>query len=517
LFKYVSISAFLLLALTSLGQRKNDIIQQRIEFIAEDLELEDISLEDVFDVLYYYYDNPINLNTATSDDLHELLLLSDFQINELLTRIKQQGYFESVYELQEMDNWDLMTIDLVLPFIVVVPPGDEKTKKKGLIQKMRDGNLEVFGRWIRGVEEKAGYADVSDSVRLNSNQYYWGSPDRVYSRWRYTYGRTLSTGITMEKDPGEEIFGTTQPYGFDFYSYHFYYQRNDRIVRKIALGDYQMELGQGLAMWTGFAFNKTIEATKVRRNARGARAYTSVDETRFLRGAAVELERQGIPLLTDAAESLGALTQGRPAGSVGAAAALSFNGNKIITTSGGGALVTDEEAIARRVRHLATQAREPVRYYEHIDVGFNHRLSNVLAALGSSQLKTLAQRVDRRRAINDRYREGLSDVPWVHIADPLRDEDVAGGCAPTRWLTCLTISDGAPVDRDGLIDALEKEGIEARPVWKPMHLQPVYADAPHVGGQVAESAFARGVALPSGSGLDDGDIDRVVDAILSVG
>jgi pyridoxal phosphate-dependent aminotransferase EpsN len=236
-----------------------------------------------------------------------------------------------------------------------------------------------------------------------------------------------------------------------------------------------------------------------------------------LRGAAVELERQGIPLLTDAAESLGALTHGRPAGSVGAAAALSFNGNKIITTSGGGALVTDEEAIARRVRHLATQAREPVRYYEHIDVGFNHRLSNVLAALGSSQLKTLAQRVDRRRAINDRYREGLSDVPWVHIADPLRDEDVAGGCAPTRWLTCLTISDGAPVDRDGLIDALEKEGIEARPVWKPMHLQPVYADAPHVGGQVAESAFARGVALPSGSGLDDGDIDRVVDAILSVG
>lgn len=305
LLKKLNVIFFLVLFSFSVySQRKNDIIQQRIEFIAEDLELEDISLEDVFDVLYYYYDNPINLNTATSDDLHELLLLSDFQINELLARIRQQGYFESVYQLQEMDNWDLMTIDLVLPFIVVIPPGDEKIKKKGLIQKMRDGNLEVFGRWIRGIEERAGYADVPDSVRLNSNQYYWGSPDRVYSRWRYTYSRTLSMGITMEKDPGEEIFGTTQPYGFDFYSPHFYYQRNDRFVRKIALGDYQMELGQGLAMWTGFAFNKTIEATKVRRNARGVRPYTSVDETRFLRGAAVELGAGPVTLTTFASRKM---------------------------------------------------------------------------------------------------------------------------------------------------------------------------------------------------------------------
>ena len=225
------------------------------------------------------------------------------------------------------------------------------------------------------------------------------------------------------------------------------------------------------------------------------------------------LAEHDVLVLTDAAESLGASVRGRPAGSTGAAAALSFNGNKIITTSGGGALVTDDEAIARRVRHLATQAREPVRHYEHVDVGFNHRLSNVLAALGSAQLATLERRVARRRAIHDRYRAGLSDIPWIGVADPLSDADVAVGSAPTRWLTCVSLADDAPVGRDGFIDALERHDIEARPVWKPMHLQPVYSSAPCIGGQVAAAAFAGGIALPSGSALTDADIDRVIGAL----
>ena len=227
------------------------------------------------------------------------------------------------------------------------------------------------------------------------------------------------------------------------------------------------------------------------------------------------LAEHGVPVLTDAAESLGASIGGRPAGSVGAAAALSFNGNKIITTSGGGALVTDDESIARRVRSLATQAREPVRHYEHVEVGFNHRLSNVLAALGSSQLATLESRVARRRAIHERYVAGLAALPGLQVVDPLRDQDVARGDLPTRWLTCITLDPAvAPVDRDGLIDALEDQDIESRPVWKPMHLQPVHRSAPLFGsGDVAIAAFAQGVALPSGSGLSDDDIGRVLEVL----
>ena len=231
--------------------------------------------------------------------------------------------------------------------------------------------------------------------------------------------------------------------------------------------------------------------------------------------AADLLADHGVPVLTDAAESLGASIGGRPAGSSGTAAALSFNGNKIITTSGGGALVTDDESIARRVRSLATQAREPVRHYEHVEVGFNHRLSNVLAALGSSQLATLESRVARRRAIHERYAAGLADLEGLRIADPLRDYDVARDDLPTRWLTCITLDpEVAPIDRDGLIDALEAQDIESRPVWKPMHLQPVHRSAPLFGsGDVAIAAFAQGVALPSGSGLSDDDIDRVIEAL----
>jgi dTDP-4-amino-4,6-dideoxygalactose transaminase len=234
--------------------------------------------------------------------------------------------------------------------------------------------------------------------------------------------------------------------------------------------------------------------------------------------AADLLAEHGVPVLTDAAESLGASIGGRPAGSVGAAAALSFNGNKIITTSGGGALVTDDESIARRVRSLATQAREPVRHYEHLEVGFNHRLSNVLAALGSSQLATLEGRVARRRAIHERYVAGLADLEGLRIADPLRDHDVARGDLPTRWLTCITLDpEVVPVGRDGLIDALEEQDIESRPVWKPMHLQPVHRSAPLFGsGDVATAAFEHGVALPSGPALIDDDIDRVIEAISAV-
>lgn len=189
-------------------------------------------------------------------------------------------------------------------------------------------------------------------------------------------------------------------------------------------------------------------------------------------------------------------------------AILSFNGNKVITTSGGGALVTDDEAIAAKVRKLATQAREPVRHYEHLEVGFNYRLSNLLAAVGRAQLEGLADKVARRRSINARCREALADVPGLAFME------AAAGSDPSWWLTCFTIdAEAAGVDRDDVIAALDAEDIEARPVWKPMHRQPVFADHPRVRGEVAARLFEEGICLPSGSSLSDADQERVVAAL----
>ena len=213
----------------------------------------------------------------------------------------------------------------------------------------------------------------------------------------------------------------------------------------------------------------------------------------------------GIPLVADAAESLGASRSGRPAGGDGVMAILSFNGNKVITTSGGGALVTDDARLADRVRKLATQAREPVLHYEHEEVGFNYRLSNLLAAVGRAQLETLADKVARRRGINARYREAFADLPGVRFMQPAPDSQ------PSWWLTCLTIdAEVAGVSRDGLIAALAADDIEARPVWKPMHLQPVFAGADRRGGEVAAGLFAQGLCLPSGSSLAATDQQRII-------
>jgi len=268
------------------SQKKNVVIQQRIEFIAEELETEDISLEDVFDLLYYYYDNPLNLNVATREELQELMLLSDFQINELVAVRDEKGAFETVYELKDLEYWDIATLENVLPFVVVQPAKEKKSRKWK--EYLKDGKLEAYFRYQRVLEDKAGYEDVSDAEKEESNSYYWGSPDKLYSRIRYTHKRDLSVGVTMEKDPGEQFFGEKQPNGFDFYSAHAYYSGKG-IVRKVALGDFQVEIGQALSFWTGYAFNKTVDASNIRKNARGLRPYASVDETRFMRGAGVEL------------------------------------------------------------------------------------------------------------------------------------------------------------------------------------------------------------------------------------
>ncbi len=214
--------------------------------------------------------------------------------------------------------------------------------------------------------------------------------------------------------------------------------------------------------------------------------------------------QHGVALIEDAAEALGATHHGKPVGTRGFAGVFSFNGNKIITTSGGGMLVTDDGEMARQVRFLATQARDPAPHYEHSQLGFNYRLSNVLAAIGRGQLRHLAEKVDRRRANFDFYREALGDLPGVHFMP-----EAKWGRA-NRWLTCLTIDPAAAgTDREKIRLALERENIEARPVWKPLHLQPLYARAPRCGGVVAEELFAQGLCLPSGSNLTETDRARV--------
>lgn len=218
-----------------------------------------------------------------------------------------------------------------------------------------------------------------------------------------------------------------------------------------------------------------------------------------------------IPVLADAAESLGAALHGRPAGSFGHAAALSFNGNKIMTTSGGGMLLSDDAALIERARSLSTQARQPVPWYEHADIGYNYRLSNLLAALGRAQLSRLDDLIARRREIREIYAAGLADLPGVRI---LGREPGRGDAEDNCWLTAVVIDpDVHDVDADAIVRGMNELDIEARHLWKPMHLQPVFAGARMFASGASERLFAHGVTLPSGAGLSDTDVERVLTAL----
>lgn len=221
-------------------------------------------------------------------------------------------------------------------------------------------------------------------------------------------------------------------------------------------------------------------------------------------------ERYGVPLVEDAAEALGSTYRGKRAGRFGRLGVISFNGNKIITTSSGGMLLSDEEPLVRKARFLATQARESAAHYEHREIGFNYRMSNVLAAIGRGQLRVLTDRVEARRRNFRLYVEALGDLPGVSFMP-----EAPYGTA-NRWLTCVLIDPkffGAT--REDVRLALERENIESRPLWKPMHLQPAFASCRSVGGSVSGSLFANGLCLPSGSSLTDEDRSRVVAHVRS--
>jgi pyridoxal phosphate-dependent aminotransferase EpsN len=217
-----------------------------------------------------------------------------------------------------------------------------------------------------------------------------------------------------------------------------------------------------------------------------------------------------IPLIEDAAEALGATYRGRPAGSFGWANVFSFNGNKIVTTSGGGMLATDDAALAATARHLATQARDPAPHYEHSTIGYNYRMSNLLAGIGRAQIEVLADRVTARRANFEFYHDALAGEPGIDFM-PEADYGISN-----RWLTCLLVeADEFGATPEEIRLHLERHNIEARPVWKPMHLQPVFAGCRALGGTVAEDLFRRGLCLPSGSSLTAADLDRVVATLLA--
>lgn len=220
--------------------------------------------------------------------------------------------------------------------------------------------------------------------------------------------------------------------------------------------------------------------------------------------------RHGVALVEDAAEALGATYKGRSPGSRGRAGAFSFNGNKIITTSGGGMLVSDDAALVREARDLAAQARDPAPHYQHSRLGFNYRLSNLLAALGRGQLRALDERVRRRRANFEFYRRAFAGVPGLSF---MPEAPYGTG---TRWLTALLVDPAEfGAGREDVRRALEARGIESRPVWKPLHLQPLFEGCRVVGGLVSERLFDRGLCLPSGSQLAPEELERVASAVLA--
>jgi len=221
------------------------------------------------------------------------------------------------------------------------------------------------------------------------------------------------------------------------------------------------------------------------------------------------MARRGIPILEDAAEALGARHAGRAAGSFGNAAVLSFNGNKIMTTSGGGMLLSDDMRLIERCKYLSTQARQPAPYYEHTEIGYNYRMSNILAALGRAQLSRLEEMIARRRAIRQMYIDELGSVPGLRV---LSHGSPRGVADDNCWLTSIVLDPTTVTPRaDSVIKALDAQNIEARHLWKPMHIQPVFSKARRFVNGASESLFDNGLSLPSGSCLTDLEIEQVLE------
>ncbi len=261
-----------------------ELFQQRIESLAEEAE-EELDYSELIEELEVFLRNPINLNFATADDLRRLYFLNDIQINNLLNHISMFGRLLSIYELQSVEGFDMETIRLLQPYVTV---SEERFRRHFRLDDMlREGNSQFFLRYQQLLEEQRGFSPIEpEEMEANPNARYLGSPFRLYSRYRFTYYNNVSIGMTAEKDPGEEFFRGTQPNGFDYYSGHLYVRDFGRL-RAAVVGDFQVQFGQGLTLWSGLAFGKSGEAVDVKKNGLGLRPYTSVDENNFLRGTGV--------------------------------------------------------------------------------------------------------------------------------------------------------------------------------------------------------------------------------------
>lgn len=273
---------------------KNRIIESRIEFLLENNESGDADYTTLFEQLEYYFRKPININRTDLTELQNLNLLNDIQINNLLKHIEKNGKLIELEELQTIDGFDLASIRLILPFVRI--NRNAESPNVSLKDIIKDGDNQFFVRYSRVLEEQKGFTEISDNeLEDNPNARYLGSPDKLYSRYKFTYSNNVSAGFTAEKDAGEEFFTGSQKNGFDFYSAHLYLQ-NFGVVKELALGDFQAQFGQGLTFWSGLAFGKSADLQTVKRSARGLRPYTSVQEDRFLRGGGLTLTKNNFEL-----------------------------------------------------------------------------------------------------------------------------------------------------------------------------------------------------------------------------
>ena len=223
-------------------------------------------------------------------------------------------------------------------------------------------------------------------------------------------------------------------------------------------------------------------------------------------------KKHNVPLIEDAAESLGSIYNGQQTGTFGEYGVFSFNGNKIITTSGGGMLVSNNEDGIKKVRFWATQSKEPVRHYEHKEIGYNYRMSNICAGIGRGQLKVLDKRIEKKTEIYNKYKNELEKVKEIKM------QPIPKNTKPNHWLSVMTIDKDSKVKPLNIMETLEKENIDSRPVWKPMHLQPVFKEydfitAKNDGTSVSEDLFNRGVCLPSDTKMTEEEQERVIDII----
>ncbi len=274
-------------------------LQQQLENIAENTENEEADYTTLTEVLIYSNENPINLNKTNKDELQSLQLLNEIQINNLLSHIEKNGKLFTIYELQGISGFDLQTIQKILPYVKVT---DNFTSAHFTTKEMfKNGQHSIVLRYGRTLEDQTGFSSIdSSSLYKSINSRYIGSPDKVYARYRFTYGTNISWGITAEKDQGELFFKNKQKHtynwyekslngkqknGFDFYSAHFFL-KNVKFIKALAIGDYQATFGQGLTIWSGQAFGKSSDIISTKKSGRGISPYTSVDENLFMRGAA---------------------------------------------------------------------------------------------------------------------------------------------------------------------------------------------------------------------------------------